>query len=1011
LTYTAAELRALAGDDRPPPPRSVRKTLFTFHLWRPARHRQPAVTDDEYTHHGERPPVRETGRSADRALSVGWLNAQSVRNKTDAVSELIDDRCLDVLALSETWHTDGDDVCLRLATPPGYAVAEVARSPGRVGGGVAVIYRQHFKCCRVALPASSTFESICVRLMSARNQVVILNIYRPGSEKPSAAFFAELSAVLETLVIYACPVVVGGDFNVRYQSADDPDTRRLGDVLSSFDMVQHVTGATHRCGNTLDLVMTFADCQLDAITVDPAGIVSDHALVVCRLPFNRDTPTTAERLVRGWRRVDRDELRHLLEASPLCQPVPDDADVDQLFTDYDAVLRDIADKLAPLHAVRRRPGRPTPWIDAECRAERRRCRRLERRYRRTRRDGDRRLWVQAARRRLRLNREKREHYWLDRLNQCGHSSSQLWRSLSPLLGRDRDVTGATGHTAEDFADYFDKKISDVRSATAGQSPPLSTSTAAPPTLASFKPCTQTEVRRIIMQSPVKSCTLDPVPTFLLREFVDLLLPYVTTMVNESLMAGRLPDSHKHAIITPLLKKPGLDSTDVANFRPVSNVSFLSKIVERAVAIQLNAHLSANGLLPRYQSAYRKKHSTETAMLRVWSDFLTSADVREVTLLGLLDMSAAFDCVDHDILLQRLEVVFSLTDTVLHWMRSFVTGRTQQVAYCGRLSPLQRLLFGVPQGSVLGPLLYVLYTAELEQVVARHGLRLHMYADDCQVYLSTSVEDACLAVDKFTACVADVDAWLSANRLRLNASKTQLMWLGSSQLVEKIACKDVVVLGARVAVSDTTRDLGVVIDRDLSLAAHVTAVCRSGYYQLRQLRPVVRPLSVHATKTLVQAFISCRLDYCNSLLYGIGDGLLRRLQSVQNAAARLVTGARRCDHITPVLRQLHWLPVRQRIAFKVAGFVHQSLAGVSPAYLVDDIRLLSDVSRRPSLRSNSNEMRKLVVPRTHNNLGDRSFSVAGPRLWNDLPPGLRRPGLSFASFRQSMKTHLFGDRSA
>ena len=153
--------------------------------------------------------------------------------------------------------------------------------------------------------------------------------------------------------------------------------------------------------------------------------------------------------------------------------------------------------------------------------------------------------------------------------------------------------------------------------------------------------------------------------------------------------------------------------------------------------------------------------------------------------------------------------------------------------------------------------------------------------------------------------------------------------------------------------------------------------------------------------LVQAFISCRLDYCNSLLFGISDGLLRRLQSVQNTAARLVTGARRCDHITPVFRQLHWLPVRQRVVFKIAGLVHQSLVGLVSVYLADDCRLLSDIGLRP-LRSNSNDMRKLLVPRTHNKLGDRSFSAAGPR---------RRSGLTFDSFRQSLKTHLFGDQSA
>ena len=172
-------------------------------------------------------------------------------------------------------------------------------------------------------------------------------------------------------------------------------------------------------------------------------------------------------------------------------------------------------------------------------------------------------------------------------------------------------------------------------------------------------------------------------------------------------------------------------------------------------------------------------------------------------------------------------------------------------------------------------------------------------------------------------------------------------------------------------------------------------------------PKLAPRSVPSP---FQAFILCRLDYCNSLLFGISDGLLRRLQSVQNAAARLVTGARRSDHITPVLRQLHWLPVRQRVVFKMAGLVHQSLGGLAPAYLADDCRLLSDVGRHP-LRT---------IPMTcgsclcREHIINSVIEVSRPPVLDcgttfHLDSGGR--DLPFDSFRQSLKTHLFGDRSA
>jgi len=165
------------------------------------------------------------------------------------------------------------------------------------------------------------------------------------------------------------------------------------------------------------------------------------------------------------------------------------------------------------------------------------------------------------------------------------------------------------------------------------------------------------------------------------------------------------------------------------------------------------------------------------LLRVWSDMLMAANERRLTLLCMLDMSAAFDCVDHSILLHSLQLSVGITGVVLAWITSFLTGGTQQVAYNSQLSVTQTVMCGVPQGSVIGPLLYVLYTAKLSEVITRHGLNVHQYTDDTQLYLSVLSDDASVAIERLDACLVDVKAWLKASRLRLNPTKTQLCSLG------------------------------------------------------------------------------------------------------------------------------------------------------------------------------------------------------------------------------------------
>ena len=298
----------------------------------------------------------------------------------------------------------------------------------------------------------------------------------------------------------------------------------------------------------------------------------------------------------------------------------------------------------------------------------------------------------------------------------------------------------------------------------------------------------------------------------------------------------------------------------------------------------------NNLMPRLQSAYRRHHSTETALLRVVSDILRAVDSGKVALLSLLDLSAAFDTVDHSILLDRLHVAFGIGGAALGWIRTFLTARTQQVLYLGSLSSVGQLAFGVPQGSVLGPLLYVIYTSGLFEIIESCGLTAHSYADDTQVYLSVPASDAPLAVNRLTDCINKIEHWMGCNRLRLNVDKTQVIWMRTRQQLEKIEVDELILHSSTIQFSTKVVNLGVVLDNQLKMSEQVSSLCRSCFFQLRQIRTIRRSLTSDSTKTLVNAFVNSRLDYCNSLLYGVSEGLMDRLQRVQNAVARLVSGA-------------------------------------------------------------------------------------------------------------------------
>ena len=269
-----------------------------------------------------------------------------------------------------------------------------------------------------------------------------------------------------------------------------------------------------------------------------------------------------------------------------------------------------------------------------------------------------------------------------------------------------------------------------------------------------------------------------------------------------------------------LKQASRDPLDLGNYRPISNLTFLSKLLERAACEQIVGYMECHHLLPPLQSAYQKHRSTETATIKVMSDIYLAANAGLVTLLGLPDLSAAFETVDHVILLVRLQHRSGISGLALKWIESYLTGRSKFVHFNGETSVTTMVTSGFPQGSVLGPILFIAYSAEVIGIVEQLGFNVHAFADDLQVYGHAAQQEAALLATRMSTCIEGVKAWISFNRLRLNLSKMELIWLGFSRRLHHCSSTGMRVSDVDLRPVDCVRDLGVLIDSGMTLARHV-----------------------------------------------------------------------------------------------------------------------------------------------------------------------------------------------
>jgi len=802
--------------------------------------------------------------------------------------------------------------------------------------------------------------------------------------------------------------LICGDVNIQLDKKSAVSTEFVR-ILASYGLNQLINEPTHKAGHTLDMVTTshkIIDNSTLQVLSDTLEIFKscDHFPIIFTLQCKTLRSNDKKKIqFRSIEKIDKDRFSFdLLDKLARNKSF---STFEEHLDHYNATCSEVLDIHAPLLEKVIKDVPSAPWFDSEYKAARVARRKAEKVWLKSHLPIDRDIFNHLRLHCTELASSKKKLFFQGHFEKYSHSTKGLYKFVDVFLDNDAALklppTESLQDTVEEFNTFFTEKIKAIREAfsnsTLNEDPVAKVPVDIDSKLCEFRETSVEELKDILKSVKIKSCLADPLPAELVKDNLSILLPQLCELVNLSLSTGCM-DGAKSALLTPLLKNDSLDSSNLKNYRPVSNLAFVGKIIEKVVQIRLEEHMKKNKLDMPFQSAYKKNHSTETLLIRVVNDLLIASDEGKATVVMLLDLSAAFDTVDHNKLLDILYREIGVSGTALAWFRSYLSGRCQRVRVGTHESVDITIKFGVPQGSVLGPILFNIYIRSLYATVHSQSFNIHGFADDHQIYkaFQSAIEHQ-IMTEKIPQCFAEITKWMKSHYLQLNPGKTEIMVFGNQKTLSKLQIKGVFISpGVCIRLVSVAKNLGFYLDSTLDFTTQIKKLKSSCFNKLRHIAKMKKFLNIQQLQQLVSALIFSNLDYCNAIYYGASSKAIKQLQSIQNRACATILGLKRREPKSEHLKKLHWLKVLERIEFKILLVTYKALNGIAPDYISDLVKYYNlSGSRSPSLQTH--------VSKT--SYGDRAFISCAAKLWNRLPEAIRTSP-SVKTFKTQLKTHLF-----
>ena len=541
------------------------------------------------------------GPNQSTRFSLGTLNIRSATtvtpdlDKPTVLHDFILDNSLEILTLTETWLSpDTPSLTLNSLTPPNFHLIHKPRLTGR-GGGLAVIYRSYLKIKELSIPSYSSFESLCFNLTLPSKSLSFLTVYRPPSSSLSS-FCTEFSNLLADLCSQPSDLLILGDFNIHLDNPSLQGTNSFLNIIDSFDLKQHVNFPTHESGHTLDLLISRSSSSLINNIYPSFPALSDHDAVLATLSVSvKDRPARMTKTIRPIRSIDPVSFSNDILSSDLYKATP--ATLSEYLHVFISTLTSLLNKHAPSRTITCSASPSKPFITPEIRAAKAKRSKLESIYRKNKTPINLANFKSQAKIVSCLISSARRKYFHSLVTNSAGKPRQLWTTLNKLLNRSTDpklpFSFPITSLPSAFLHFFSDKISKLRATLqSNQSSPHIPPPVPPPVLTAFVLATEEEIRKIILSASDATCLLDVLPTRLLKSCNGALLPPITTLLNLCLTESTFPTCFKNALVTPLLKKSTLPQDDLFSYRPISNLSFLSKILERLIFNRLLVHLNS-----------------------------------------------------------------------------------------------------------------------------------------------------------------------------------------------------------------------------------------------------------------------------------------------------------------------------------------------------------------------------------------------------------------------------------